>query len=1505
MGSGFTGGAADKAGLAHEALWGVYAMVRVLDGKASDIRVEPPRMDGADFYVTTEGGREYWQAKRQLLSQQTWTLAALEREGILQFFLERLRGGDRCVFVSITDAPELRVLAESALHAQDYAEFESTFLTVERRTHMRQLCQYWGGIGAAEAFECLRRTRVEGAQEPTLERFLLCFLGVTFECPAETVLDCLELLYLHSAHKTLDADAIRAHLATRGMRPRAATLPSTAPQTIANVTKTYLAGQRARLICGQQISRQAAIDIAERIVASAVPLDTILIAPAGGGKSACLFEIVTILAQSHVPVFAFGLDRVKPVLNTVSLGAQFGLSESPPVVLARSYPKQKCVVIIDQLDVVSSMSGRHPDFFDTVAALVEEVRGLRSSSSVHLVLACRRFDFEHDHRLRSFLPKGQHPIDLALLSGQEVKTVLSGAGGDVSFLSARQSELLRLPQNLSLFVASGLARLREPPFTTQTDLFDAYWKAKHEEIAASRPEEVVHWPRLIQRLTDEMSEREELSVPSSQLDDFPPRFVAALISSGFLSADERRVGFGHESLFDYCFARVAARGREEFVATLEGDEQHLFRRAQLRQALVFLRDYDLPRYLRNVDLALSSPKIRPHLKVLVLELLGALPAPCEEELALLMPLVAAELVCQRDGTTSTNKLARRAFDVFFRSPTLFRIADKLGYVSRWLNSGEPRIEDLSVMYLHFQIEHNADRVAELVEPFVGRSEPWKRRLRTLMTWPRFTRGRRFFELLLRLLDDGTLDGDENEPGIRSPWDVLHSLSDSRPEWSAELAAHWIEREAVRMAREYNGRGRSFSEDQSGIEHVYSSARNAAGPFLSRVLPAVIRAAAVTRCTEEDGFPRDEIWPLYISGGVPSLSDAYLGACNEAFATLAKAGVDDLRPFIAILREAGTYTANFLLLNAYLTAPRLWAEEAMSLLAAEPARLLCGFEDSALWTSRCLIEKCSPYCSQSTFDKLEATILGFSTPFERSKDGFRSRGHASFDLLGSLCSARRSQAAAARFDELQRKFVRVQGPPQGVRSYSVVSPIPKASAEHMTDQQWLAAIAKYNKPRVGPDWQHPERGGAWELAALLRELALRDPERFARLALRFPAGTDSSYFMNVLYALKELSLTPDLPIEVVRRVAALEDTACTKAALEVVASLHRYPLPEDTYAFVIKAATEHPDPLGRQMPSTGEARTRDLVTEGLNSVRGRAAGAIRDLILTDGRHLEVFREALEQMTNDKAISVRFCVASTLTAVARFDPRMAINLFSRLADAEDWLLGTPEVERFISLGLEGYFKDLCGYVERMLRSSVPEVTRAGGRLACLARLYHADADGLAEGAIGGCSASRLGAAEIAEANLPHPQCKTWCEQALTRLFDDQDLQVRQAAAQCFRRLWKHPALQLSGFAPLIAAFLRSKAFVDSPTMLLHALEKTTQQLPDITLDTCEQFVERCAAQARDIRTAHAADENIIGTLVFRCYAQFQSPAMRARALALVDRMCEEGLQSASKGLLEFER
>ena len=1482
-------------------------MVDVLNGDASTIRIEKPGDDGGEFYLQRGKAREHWQAKRQVTGQETWSFKKLEQ--VLQFFFEKFRVGESCVFASVADAPEFRMLTENAQAArkagEDLDQFKAHYLDKKRTAQFEEIRNMVRAVSEEETLAFLCSITVHGGREITLEPEFGFRLGVMFQGPWQNTMAALRDLYLRSTHETLTAADIERHLQRCGIAKRRGGAPD-ARDRILDMTRVYVEGQRAKLIRHTPIRRSVAEEVVAKIQSSTGSLDILVTSAAGGGKSACLCQIVEGLQTAKIPVLAFRLDRVEPVPTAILLGEKLGLGESPAFVLSEAFAGQTVALVIDQLDCVSTTSGRHSDFFDTVAALRAEVLGLRSRQSIHLVFACRKFDFEHDHRLKQLASKDQPLIELGEFTPEEVASVLQQEGGDASKLTPRQQAMLRLPQNLSLFVDAGLAK-NENRFSTPKELCDAYWTEKRKALNAQRPEFAQHWLPAIKCLAHTMSERQELSVPRTVMDAFPQEFLERMASEGVLTWDGKRYGFGHETFFDYCFARTLSNGGRGFVSFLENDTQHLFRRAQLRQVLAFLRDDDFTAYLHSLSSLLSSERIRPHLKLLAVELLAAHPQARDEELNILMPAIESEMACRRESRPNTDKLASRIWDRFFSSRTLFVVADRMGLIKQWLHSGEPWLQDTMVLYLRWQTEQQSERVAELLEPLADKTD-WRKRLRYMREGHNLEKSRRFFELFLRLLAEGTLDDAKDCSASNGTfWSMLYGLADKRPEWYAELAARWLDRQVAMANASKDGleSPQTLLDDESGVEDLFKSARGNPNAFLEFMLPAVLKAAATFAYSEdEEEFSRDRLWPTRFQSEPIGVSEALPGGCETAFELIGKTSPDSLRPFVAQLRSRRLYTANHILMSAYLSNPVSFADEALGLLADEPKRLRCGYSDNAYWQTRLVIEKCSPHCTEATFQKIEATVLAFVSPYERTKDGMRYCGNAAYNLASALADARLSTTGKTRLVEWKEKFKKPDGPPVGIRSYKVVSPIEEPSAKHMTDQQWLGAIAKYNTEERKHDFHHPERGGAMELAGMLQKFTQEQPKRFAQLALILPGTSHPYYLSHILRGLKDARIPTQLKLSVARRVFAVDHHDCLHSALSLLGSITDTELPDDAVQFIQRAA-ENTDPKEELWEAEKPYYGGDILTHGINSVRGYVAEAIRDLLSADARYLAVFSPTIERLVVDPSLAVRACVASTLLAVARYDAPLALKWASQLFEADDRLLATAYVQRFIHQELQKNWSHFSAVIQRMLSSSHEKVREAGGTSACLARLYQVEADTLSEVALKGDVHCRLGACEVAKSNLLIADCRPWCETALVQLFSDESGEVRKKAAGCFWHLWQSPDIPLTGFDALIRSFLASPSFVDAPTFLLHALEETKHQVPEVVLDVCEVFITRCSEEARDIRTSRAGDELTIGKLVFTAYAQLNSLATQTRALNAIDRMNLEGLSSANTHLAEFER
>ncbi len=736
-----SGGPASKFGNRYEQWWTVSQFVRILDGAAECIRIEEPAIDKAEFVLTTGDHQELHQAKRSHRDGK-WSLASLGQENLLQTMFDQLSKSPavRFVFVSSSDAPELRELTERARNAQGPAEFESVFIGDKtNKEHFTKLRSFWRDADPATTYGLLQRIQVRTIDERGLEEQMRESLLARFLTEPDMVCDTLRSIAEASTHKLINRAGLISDLQCEGFRFRQLTSPNDAPTLVARATDRYLKATRRRLIQDTLIPRSSTRDLLAKIRGATKGTDCVLTGQAGGGKTGCAIECVEALRQDDNPaaVPVFRLDRIDPVSSTQELGAYLGLEESPALVLATAAEamSSEAILVIDQLDAVSTTSGRHSDFFDLVEDLLSEIRGWRGRvKKFHVVVVCRAFDWENDHRLRRLLTKGADHISITDFSLDEVKTVLTNGGFKPELFDVKQLELLRLPQNLALFLDTCYDPASQPTFSSQKELFDRYWDEKRREVNRRAAPLADYWDNVIQVLCDEMTASQQLSVLRGKLDRSPNDYLDQMVSEGVLTVGRNRYGFGHESFFDYCFARGFVTKKESLAEFLLASEQHLFRRAQIRQVLVYLRDADRERYCRELNTLLTHQNVRYHLKDLAVALAVSLPDPEEDEWDVLAPWIESALEAVKSGGPNSDKFASLVWSRFFSSQPWFQITDRKGIVTGWLTSDNDRLVDMGVNYVRLHQRHSGYRVAGLLEPFVGKDGDWPQRLSYLMQW---------------------------------------------------------------------------------------------------------------------------------------------------------------------------------------------------------------------------------------------------------------------------------------------------------------------------------------------------------------------------------------------------------------------------------------------------------------------------------------------------------------------------------------------------------------------------------------------------------------------------------------------------------------------------------------------------------------------------------------------------------------------------------------------------
>ena len=182
---------------------------------------------------------------------------------------------------------------------------------------------------------------------------------------------------------------------------------------------------------------------------------------AGVGKTSVIFQIVERIKDRGWPMLTLRVDRLEPSPTPHQLGISIGLPASPVSVLAAIAEGRDCLLVIDQVDAVSQASGRNPEFFDCISAMLRQAG---EHDNMRVLSACRKFDIDNDPRIRDLTKEGgiAKEVSVELFSEETVKEQLVKLGIDPSMFGIKQIQLLRLPLHLRLLSEIALGQYENP-----------------------------------------------------------------------------------------------------------------------------------------------------------------------------------------------------------------------------------------------------------------------------------------------------------------------------------------------------------------------------------------------------------------------------------------------------------------------------------------------------------------------------------------------------------------------------------------------------------------------------------------------------------------------------------------------------------------------------------------------------------------------------------------------------------------------------------------------------------------------------------------------------------------------------------------------------------------------------------------------------------------------------------------------------------------------------------
>lgn len=1477
------GGASDKAGNSYERRWTVLKMTELLELGSGSIRIEVPGDVGlgAEFRLTKGETSEWHQVKRQRAAG-SWSINALRTSGVLGPWWQRLSSGDSCHFVSGVGAPELRELAERSRSATSWSEFDNAFLAAQHpRENFNALKAAWPSATDEECFKALQHVDVVTIDEERLTQLIEYRLAAFVDGDPSVAAAVLGQYVVDSVHHERSNADILGFLARHGIG-EARFDRSKLAATANRLSSAFLTSSHSLRIVGRLLPMPA---IDEALAALEKHSTIVVTGAAGSGKSVVLTAVLDRAKSLDWPALVIAADRMPDSRTARELGDALDLDGSPIAALAALAAGADAVLIIDQLDAVGVVSGRHPERLSVIESLLLEAR---AHPNIHVVLGCREFDLNNDRSLRHTIGPEATRVRIGLLETSQVAEVLRSVG-IVGEPSTSQYEFLRTPLNLALLTELTSDGNNPANFPgSLTELYDQFWDVKRRACASRRAGDD-EWVETIDLLVDEMSTKQVLAVPEAVLDGYANQ-AAAMESEAVLTTLQRRVGFLHETFFDYSWSRRFVARSGKLAELLRSSEQDLFRRSQVRQLLAYERSAQPTQYDDDVVWLLSSDDVRVHIQALVLSLTAAMPAPTLAEWEAVEPIVMDE----------GSVLAEHFWIGARRNEGWFDTLDRIGIWPEWLSSNEPTTRRRALWLLSGYNRSRPTAVATLI----GRSPiptDYPDELLGFVNQANTLIAPELVDELRQTIDAGLLDD-----LLPAAWNAMLDVARFEPTLAPQLAAA--------VLRRIGQKGGEEPLEQSGIGRQRESAISELGaaapqPFVSHLVPIILAFAARAPRPEwrTDGLIADRTWHIRHINSHYGLDDNLLLGAQRAMELLAQSDPASARETIDSLRTSNLEVAAILCAHAFLGNPEQFADEAAEWLINTPGALSLGYTDSPSWLSRRVIEACSPRMDSSVRARLESCVRGYTTAWERTYKGLKGRGFTELTLLNGFGDDNLDDASRSRLGELRRKF-RVDDvpPPQGITGGAVPAPIPVERARRMSDRQWIGAMRRHSSE--GTSWRDGRLiGDAYTQAQVLSEVTEADPGRFGRLYLELDESIASPYRDAIVRGLCKSKLPIELFVLVLRRTQELADPELHRSIVQLIESQAGHEIPPIAFSILEAIAMEDPDPaedIWDESEDDDSPSFHSIEAASLNSTRGAAARAIGPLVSNDPSRLPNLSGTISALSVDPTQQVRSALARSLAAALFVDADAAIGWFEMLLDgASDGLLGSSDVEIFVHYALRlGFLKPMMPVLDRLAASSSPRAHRHRARQLTVCSIGDDGLDGFVDECMNGLAPERTGVLDVAVQNLKRELRRERLIELVSRGLRDPDPDVRQQAARAFYEI-DHLPLEDAGI--LFDAAATSEDFESVGEPALRALEDYRMPLPASALRLCERFVELHGRDIGDIRTGAAGSAVHAVRVAIRFHAQQSDPDARARCLDVIDLLVANRAHGIDEGLAALER
>ena len=376
---------------------------------------------------------------------------------------------------------------------------------------------------------------------------------------------------------------------------------------------------------------------------------TVLLGRPGEGKSAIFARLGMKLSGEDAVLLAIKADQLPRNIATPDdlddwIGCEIPLTEA----LRELSKERRVVVLIDQLDALADLIDQHSERLSVLLRFVNILEGV---PNLHVLMSCREFEYHNDVRLSTLKAE---KVSLARLSWKQVEPLPVARGIETNGWSEDVRDVLRTPQHLAMFLGHLADKENEPLFTNYQGLLARIVSERLEKIYGGRTVEAA------EHIAKVMALEEEIWLGRNRFEQKFGTEMQHLERAGFLMSSDNglSVAFRHQTLFDFLRARSFLRDGQPLAEYIvEKKQESLFVRPILWSALSYLQASDKAVYREQFYQLWTRNELRPHLRYLLIDFLGQVTAPDEQEVQWLISKLEDPALRSRILRAITGNLA--------------------------------------------------------------------------------------------------------------------------------------------------------------------------------------------------------------------------------------------------------------------------------------------------------------------------------------------------------------------------------------------------------------------------------------------------------------------------------------------------------------------------------------------------------------------------------------------------------------------------------------------------------------------------------------------------------------------------------------------------------------------------------------------------------------------------------------------------------------------------------